>query len=98
VANPPYIPSSQIPELDRSVRDYEPIAALDGGLDGLTIHRRILSESPTHLLPGGQIFLEIAFDQGELAQSVAGEHESFNQVRILKDHSGHDRVLAARRI
>ena len=98
VANPPYIPSGQIAQLDRSVRDYEPLSALDGGLDGLAIHRRILSESPPHLFPGAHIFLEIAFDQADLARQIAAEHSEFTDVRIFKDHAGNNRVLAARRI
>jgi release factor glutamine methyltransferase len=98
VANPPYIPTNQIPQLDRSVRDYEPVAALDGGLDGLTIHRRIFSESPSYLTSGGHVYLEIAFDQGDLAKSVASEHADFKDIRVLKDHAGHDRVLTVRRV
>jgi release factor glutamine methyltransferase len=98
VANPPYIPTGQIPQLDRSVRDYEPLSALDGGLDGLTIHRRILAESPARLLPSGHLFLEIAFDQGELALSMAKDHAEFTSARILKDHAGNDRVLTARKV
>jgi release factor glutamine methyltransferase len=97
VANPPYIPSGQIAQLDRSVREYEPLSALDGGLDGMAIHRRILAEAPGHLFPGGQIFLEIAFDQADLARQIAGEHAEFADVRILKDQAGNHRVLTARR-
>ncbi|HEX4052753.1 MAG TPA: peptide chain release factor N(5)-glutamine methyltransferase [Tepidisphaeraceae bacterium] len=97
VANPPYIPTSQIPQLERSVREYEPLAALDGGPDGLAFHRRILAESPGRLVPGSHIFLEIAFDQADAARRLAGEYPGFTDVRILKDHAGHDRVLTARR-
>ena len=97
VSNPPYIATAQIEALDRSVRDYEPIAALDGGLDGLVMHRRILAEAPARLLPGGRIYLEIAFDQGELVQQVGAEYEAFDDVRILKDFGGRDRVLTLRR-
>ena len=97
VANPPYIPTAQIETLDRSVRDYEPIAALDGGLDGLVLHRRILAEAPHRLVPGGHVFLEIAFDQGELAAQVAAEFPQLERVRVLKDYAGHDRVLAAQK-
>jgi len=97
VSNPPYIPTAQIETLDRSVRDYEPLKALDGGLDGLVVHRRILSEAPARLLPGGRAYLEIAFDQGELAQQIAGEYDAFDDVRILKDFGGRDRVLTLRR-
>ena len=65
VTNPPYIPTGAIEKLDRNVRDYEPIAALDGGIDGLVIHRRIIEAAPTRLVPGGRIFLEIQFDQAQ---------------------------------
>jgi release factor glutamine methyltransferase len=98
VANPPYIPTGQIPQLDRSVRDYEPLSALDGGLDGLAIHRRILAESPPHLLPGAHVFLEIAFDQADPARQIAAQHPEFSDIRILKDQAGNNRVLALRRV
>ncbi|MDB5332964.1 MAG: protein-(glutamine-N5) methyltransferase, release factor-specific [Phycisphaerales bacterium] len=97
LSNPPYIPTAQIEALDRSVKDYEPLQALDGGLDGLVIHRRILDQSPDRLVPGGRVFLEIAFDQGELATKVAQEYPAFEDVRVLKDYGGRDRVLTARR-
>jgi release factor glutamine methyltransferase len=96
-ANPPYICTSQIETLDRSVKDYEPLIALDGGLDGLAFHRRILNESPARLMPGARVFLEIAFDQGPAALAMAAEHDAFEDVRILRDHAGHDRVLTGRR-
>lgn len=97
VANPPYIATVQIESLDRSVKDYEPLQALDGGLDGLAIHRRILEGAADRLVPGGRVFLEIAYDQGPLAKDVAAGYSDFEEVRILKDHSGNDRVLTARR-
>jgi release factor glutamine methyltransferase len=97
VANPPYIPSSAIERLDRNVRDYEPLSALDGGADGLAIHRRILHEAPERLMPEGRIFLEIQFDQASAAKSIAGERDGFEEIRVLKDHAGHDRVLTAKR-
>jgi release factor glutamine methyltransferase len=97
VANPPYIATSKIDTLDRSVRDYEPLAALDGGLDGLAIHRRILDAAPRHLISGGRVLLEVAFDQGDLARQVASDHDAFDDVRVLKDYGGNDRVLTARR-
>jgi len=97
VANPPYIASAEIASLDRSVRDYEPTKALDGGPDGLRLHRRILEEGAARLNPNGRIFLEIAFDQGKPATEVAGQYPAWDDVRILKDHAGHDRVLTARK-
>jgi release factor glutamine methyltransferase len=97
VANPPYIRTVDVPALDRSVREYEPLQALDGGLDGLVLHRRILDEAPLRLIPGGRIYLEIGFDQGPLAREVAAGYPACDEVRILKDFGGRDRVLTARR-
>jgi len=97
VSNPPYIATGQIETLDRSVRDYEPRLALDGGPDGLTIHRRILEQAPARLVAGGRVYLEIAFDQGKLAMQVASEYPAFDEAKVLKDFGGHDRVLTLRR-
>jgi release factor glutamine methyltransferase len=94
VGNPPYISTDQLPKLDKSVRDFEPMLALDGGEDGLVIHRRILAKAPDHLTAGGRVFLEIAFDQGSAAREMAHGFEMFEEVRILKDFGGRDRVLA----
>lgn len=95
VCNPPYIPTSQIAALDRSVRDYEPALALDGGLDGLMFHRRIVTELPTHLSEGARVYIEIAFDQGPAALELARQHQYLIEPSILRDQAGHDRVLTA---
>jgi release factor glutamine methyltransferase len=97
VSNPPYIRSGQIGQLERNVREYEPRQALDGGADGLAVHRRILAQSSERLVAGGRVFLEVAFDQGEAAREMAGEYAELDEIRILRDHGGRDRVLAARR-
>jgi release factor glutamine methyltransferase len=94
VGNPPYISTDQLPGLDKSVREYEPMLALDGGVDGLVIHRRILAKAPDHLMPGGMVFLEIAFDQASAAKEMASGFQAFGNSRILKDFGGRDRVLA----
>ena len=97
VSNPPYVPTSQMERLDRNVRDYEPPEALDGGLDGLVLHRLILEGAAERLLPGGRIYLEIGWEQGPASREAASNHGEFDDVRILKDYAGHDRVLTARR-
>ncbi|CAN5480818.1 peptide chain release factor N(5)-glutamine methyltransferase [soil metagenome] len=97
VANPPYIATADIDQLDKSVKDFEPVIALDGGLDGLAILRRILEEAPQRLRAGGRVFIEIAFDQAAAALDAAKPYDSLDEVRILKDNAGNDRVLTARR-
>jgi len=97
VANPPYIATETLKTLDKSVREFEPLQALDGGDDGLKIHRRILQKAPEHLLENGRVFLEIAYDQGKTAVEMAGEFEAYEDVKLLKDFGGRDRVLSLRK-
>ncbi len=93
VANPPYIPSANIAALDRNVRDFEPLAALDGGSDGLNFHRRILQETPSRLAPAGRVYLEMQHDQGAALIDIARQ-SGFLSASILKDHAGNDRCVA----
>jgi release factor glutamine methyltransferase len=97
LANPPYICSGQIADLDRSVKDYEPVTALDGGPDGLALHRRIWAGAAQRLVEGGAVLLEIAFDQAEAARVALAEFASLADGRIMKDYAGRDRVIAAGR-
>jgi release factor glutamine methyltransferase len=97
VSNPPYIPTTMINTLDRSVKDYEPRMALDGGLDGLLLHRRILTEAAPHLVPSGRMYLEIMFSQGPAAMEIAKQFDMFEEAKILKDAEGNDRVLMLRK-
>jgi len=93
LCNPPYIATGQIAKLERSVRDYEPALALDGGLDGLMFHRRILDGAGPFLAAGARVYLEIAFDQGPAALAVAREHPMLKDPAVLRDAGGRDRVL-----
>ena len=97
VGNPPYIPTAQVPQLDRNVKDYEPLQALDGGLDGLAVHRRILADAPDRLIAGGRIYLEIAFDQGDPARQILSDNPAFEEVKVLKDYGGKDRVVTGKK-
>jgi release factor glutamine methyltransferase len=95
-ANPPYIPSGDIPGLDVDVRDFEPRLALDGGSDGLVIIRRLLREAPLYLVPGGLIALEVGFGQAaDVAQLF--EESGFVEVSRAKDLAGIERVVSGRR-
>ncbi len=65
VSNPPYIPSERLISLPRSVRDYEPLRALDGGPHGIRLIQRILSQAKRYTRENGVIALEI--DDGEVS-------------------------------
>jgi release factor glutamine methyltransferase len=64
-SNPPYIAEDDLGGLQREVRDHEPRVALTPGGDGLSVIRRLVSEAPRHLKPGGHLLIEIGFDQHE---------------------------------
>jgi release factor glutamine methyltransferase len=95
-ANPPYIPSADIPGLMVDVRDFEPRLALDGGADGLTIIRRLLAEAPRYLTPGGLLAMEVGFDQAPLVSTLF-EESGFVEVVRAKDLAGVERVVSGRR-
>lgn len=92
LANLPYIPSAELRRLP--VADHEPGLALDGGLDGLALIRRLLEEAPQVMSPQGRLLLEIGAAQGEAAAALARAAFRGAQVSIHKDLAGLDRILA----
>jgi release factor glutamine methyltransferase len=72
VASPPYVPTEAIGLLPSEARLHEPHAALDGGLDGLDIVRRVIAEAAFWLAPGGCLLVETSEPQaGKTAETVA---------------------------
>nr|WP_288976070.1 peptide chain release factor N(5)-glutamine methyltransferase [uncultured Shuttleworthia sp.] len=96
-ANPPYIPSGQLEDLMPEVRDHEPRMALDGDEDGLAFYRRIAGQAPDYLREGGWLLMEIAFDQGQAVRQMLADGP-FEEIEIIQDLSGRDRVLKGRMI
>lgn len=94
VSNPPYIPSAVVDELEPEVRDYEPRIALDGTADGLRFYRILAEESVRYLKPGGRIYLEIGYDQGERVPALLAA-AGFRDITVIRDFGGNDRVVAA---
>ena len=58
LANAPYVPTAEVPLMPPEARDHEPLVALDGGADGLDLHRRIAALAPRWLHPGGYLLIE----------------------------------------
>lgn len=95
VCNPPYIPTDVIPTLMPEVKDYEPLAALNGGEDGLDFYRRIAEEAPAYLKKGGCLVLEIGAEQGEAVRGMLDASPAFTDVTVKKDLAKLDRVVTA---
>jgi len=91
VSNPPYIAKKDIESLDVEVKKYEPIIALDGGIDGLDFYRAIIQKAPDYLKEDGILVFEIGYNQ---ARDVACLMErDFSNIRIIKDLDKNDRVV-----
>ena len=99
-ANPPYVPSADVDGLPREVREHEPRAALDGGPDGLAVHRRIVAGAAFYLRPGGALALETCAEghqAGAVAALIAAAG-GFAPAKIVQDYAGLDRVVVATRL
>lgn len=96
VSNPPYIPAAVLAELPCEVSAFEPALALDGGLDGLDVFRRLMAWCTRALTPDGAFAFELhetCLDEAAELACAAG----FSDVRIVADLAGRPRVLTARR-
>ena len=93
VANLPYVMSDEIPTLEPEIRLYEPREALDGGVDGLDVVRRLLTDAGGKLREGGVVLLELDPRQIERARSFADDALPGSILRTVRDLAGHDRVL-----
>jgi release factor glutamine methyltransferase len=98
VSNPPYIRTADLSGLQPEVRDYEPRDALDGGVDGLDLYRRIIPESPDYLNAGGWLLLEMGLDQAHDVLALFEETGSFCEMFTAKDPGGIERVAGGRKM
>lgn len=95
VSNPPYIKSDEIQTLDRSVKDYEPIWALDGGKDGLRFYKAIIKYWKSLLRPEGALIFEVGEGQADdVCDMLMAAGFASSQVR--KDARGVERVVIGR--
>ncbi|PZP45262.1 MAG: peptide chain release factor N(5)-glutamine methyltransferase [Agrobacterium fabrum] len=96
VSNPPYIRTDIVATLDQEVRNHDPMAALDGGQDGLAPYRLIAADAGRFLVENGIVGVEIGFDQRLDVSAIFASH-GFFLLDAVKDYGGNDRVLTFRR-
>jgi len=94
VANPPYIAEGS-PQIDDSVRNWEPPAALFAGDDGLDDVRVIVADAPRWVKPGGWLVMEIGYDQGRAVDRLL-RSAGYNNIEVRPDLAGRDRVAIGR--
>ncbi len=92
ISNPPYIPTSDIDELDEEVKKYDPFMALDGGEDGYVHYRRIAEIAPLILEDGGYILLEGGIGQADMIAEIFAD-KGLKLVAKVCDLSGIERCI-----
>ena len=94
-SNPPYVKSAEIQSLDRSVRDFEPIWALDGGKDGLRFYKAIIKYWKSLLRPEGALVFEVGEDQADDVCDMLMA-AGFASCSVRKDTQEIERVVIGR--
>lgn len=92
ISNPPYIRSDDIKELQPEIRDWEPLSALDGGIDGLDYYRDIVPFARHILNDTGILMLELGDGSAQSLKEMF-EHSGYSGIAILKDYSGKERII-----
>lgn len=95
VSNPPYVTTAEMAALPEVVREHEPAAALHGGDDGLDYHRYLCKQGLQFLAPGGTLAMEVGAGQAAAVRGLA-ESAGLQDVTVLPDYAGHDRIVIGR--
>ncbi len=94
VSNPPYITSSEMPELPGSVKNFEPHLALHGGEDGLLFYRAIAKNYREALKPGGFLCFEFGMGQGDGVCAIL-EENGYTILERSRDYNDRERAVLA---
>lgn len=97
-SNPPYIATEDLPKLPIGVRNFEPKLALDGGPGGYVALERLADQARAYLKPGGYLIAEIGSPQEKRGREILSGYAEYQLAPTVFDHSGHPRVLKARRV
>jgi release factor glutamine methyltransferase len=97
VSNPPYITSQEMEELPRTVSEYEPRIALEGGPKGSEIIEQLINESAKHLEPNGHLLIELSPQIEAQVVLYVEQHEEFESLPTIPDLAGLPRVIHARK-
>jgi release factor glutamine methyltransferase len=96
VSNPPYIADGEASQLPPNVREWEPAAALFGGVDGMRVIRRIIRDAPSVLEPDGWLALEVDSRRASWAVEAFSLYDCYREISVHLDLAGRERFVLAR--
>ena len=94
--NPPYISASKVKQMHPEISDFEPQAAFDGGVYGVSILMKLLKNAPRFLKPGSWLGFEVGLGQGALTARQLEKNPAFAAVETCADEGGEIRAIFAR--
>ena len=97
VSNPPYIELLNLKYLEKDVVNFEPKLALNGGLDGFSKIRKVISKTRALIKKNGKFILEIGFNQKNKVKKILKE-EGFYINKSIKDYGNNDRCIISTKI
>ena len=97
ISNPPYVKNLSFKDMDDEIVKYEPKIALDGGLDGLSEIRKVVSKSSELVKTHGKLILEIAHDQKNEVKRIL-RNNNFYIKEVVKDFANKDRCIISTKI
>ena len=97
ISNPPYIKNVDLKYLDKNVVGFEPKLALDGGLDGISVIRKVIYKSSKLIKKNGKLFLEIAFDQRKKVEKILKKN-GFYINQVLRDFAKNERCIISTKL
>lgn len=97
VANLPYVPKAEWEQLPQEIKEFEPKQALLAGEDGLDLIRPLVRQAWQYVQPGGWVLLEVGDRQAQKVAALFTETGHYDAVEMIKDFSGIERVVKARR-
>ncbi len=93
VCNPPYILSSKVQKMDSEIASNEPVLAFDGGMLGIKIIQKLISEAPRFLTNEGWLLFEVGAGQGNFIAQLCERTNLYQKIDLVSDDSGNIRVI-----
>jgi len=93
VSNPPYIGLSELNDLSREVKNFDPKVALFGGRDGLNCYEAIFNDVSRFLNPGGRLITEVGYAQSSIVKKFF-LNSGFIDIKVTKDLDLNNRVVS----
>ncbi len=97
VSNPPYIPSKDIKNLSKEITNYEPLFALDGGIDGLDLIKKVIYKSNHLLKKEGLLALEIGHNQYQKVFNIL-RNNGYREISKEYDYNRNVRCIISTKV